>query len=105
MKTQNLEIYNIPTDCIAYCEAEGLAKCFAAYANECAGEYINCVGLNQNSGYIYIALENGITICSMLGRRVEYLVTDFEDGEEYFFDEYDEAQNFDPSNKINEDEN
>jgi hypothetical protein len=27
----------------------------------------------------------------MVGCDVEYLVTDFEDGEEYFFDSYEEA--------------
>ena len=49
------------------------------------------VGFNSNSGYVYIALENGISICSMLGRDVEYLVTDFNDGEEHFLDSYEEA--------------
>lgn len=51
------------------------------------------VGFNENSGYVYIALENGISICSMLGREVEYLITNFEDGEETFFDEYEIALN------------
>ena len=50
------------------------------------------VGFNENSGYVYIALENGISICSMLGQDVEYLVTDFEDGTEYFLDTYEEAE-------------
>ena len=53
------------------------------------------VGFNSRSGYVYIALENGISICSMLGRDVEYLVTDFETGEEFFFDEYSEAEESD----------
>jgi hypothetical protein len=30
----------------------------------------------------------------MLGRDVEYLVTDFNDGQEYFFDTYEEAESF-----------
>lgn len=93
MKTQ-IEINGLSTDGIAYCEAEALSKVFAAYANDCAGEYIMEVGFNPNSGYVYIALDNGISICSMLGRDVEYLVTDFEDGEEHFFDSYEEAQTF-----------
>jgi hypothetical protein len=50
------------------------------------------VGFNSNSGYVYISLENGISICSMLGRGVEYLVTNFEDGEETFFESYGEAE-------------
>lgn len=78
---------------IAFCEAQGLAKCFQAYANECTGEYImdGGIGFNSNSGYVYIALDNGVQICSMLGRDVEYLVVDFETGEETFFDTYEEA--------------
>jgi len=95
MYTKNqLQINGLSQDRIAYCEAEGLSKVFAAYASECVVEYINEIGFNPNSGYVYIALENGITICSMLGRDVEYLVTDFKDGEEHFFDEYSQATSF-----------
>ncbi len=77
---------------IAYCEAKGLSNCFKAYADDCAGEDIMEVGFNPNSGYVYIALENGISICSCLGKEVEYLVLDFEDGEEFFFDSYKDAE-------------
>ena len=87
----NLEIHNI-SDSIAYCEAQGLAICFQAYADECARASIMAVGFNSNSGYVYIALDNGISICSMLGRGVEYLVTNFEDGEETFLESYNEAE-------------
>jgi hypothetical protein len=52
----------------------------------------DCIGFNANSGYVYIALEDGITIASMLGRDVEYIVTDYNDGEEFFFDTYKEAE-------------
>ena len=77
---------------IAYCEAMGLSKCFEAYANYFSGDTIFEVGFNPNSGYVYIALEETqISICSMLGRAVEYLITDFEDGTELFFDTYQEA--------------
>ena len=48
-------------------------------------------GFNKNSGYVYIALENGVCICSCFGQAVEYLVTDFETGEEHFFETYKEA--------------
>jgi hypothetical protein len=51
-----------------------------------------CTGMNMNTGYVYIALENGITIASNFGQRVEYIVTDFEDGEEYFLDTYKQAE-------------
>jgi hypothetical protein len=80
------------TSNIAYCESKGLAKCFDAYAESCSREDILEVGFNSNSGYVYIALENGISICSMLGRDVEFLVTDFETGEETFYDNYEEAE-------------
>jgi hypothetical protein len=76
---------------IAYCEAKGISKCFLAYAEYVGMEDIMEIGFNPNSGYTYIALENGISICSGLGRDVEYLVTNFYNGEEYFFDSYEEA--------------
>ncbi len=95
MRTQTqLEIYGLTTEGIAYCEAKGLSNVFSAYADECAAEDIMQVGFNPNSGYVYIALENGISICSMLGREVEYLVTDMDDGEEFFFDSYQKAESF-----------
>jgi hypothetical protein len=86
-----MEIFNLERP--AFCEAMGLSKVFKAYADNCTGEDIMMTGFNENSGYVYIALENGISICSMLGRDVEFLVTDFEDGQEFFFDSYDEAIN------------
>lgn len=84
-----MNIYNIESP--AYCEAIGLSNVFKAYAEDCSREEIQEVGFNPNSGYVYIALENSISICSMLGQRVEYLVTDFETGEEFFFDNYTQA--------------
>ena len=92
----NLEIHGFNFNSIAYCEAKGLSNCFKAYADFCSREEINCIGFNANSGYTYIALENGIQICSMLGRDVEYLITNFETGEEIFCDTYEEAENYDP---------
>ena len=76
-----------------YCETMGLSKCFKALA-EIDNKYVmdDCIGFNANSGYVYIALEDGITIASMLGRDVEYIVTDYNDGEEFFFDTYKEAE-------------
>lgn len=50
-------------------------------------------GFNKMSGYVYIALENSISICSCFGQEVEYLVTDFATGEEYFYETYEEALN------------
>jgi hypothetical protein len=102
MNTQNtLTIYGL-SQSIAACESAGLGNCFSAYADNCAGEDITGIGFNPNSGYTYIALENGISICSMLGREVEFLVTDFENGEEYFFPTYHEAETFEPSEEVSE---
>jgi hypothetical protein len=93
---ENLTIHGISQDGPAYCEAIGISKVFAAYAEHCVREDImySGVGFNPNSGYVYIALENGVTICSMLGNDVEYLVTNFDTGNEYFFDTYEEASTF-----------
>jgi len=85
-----MNYYNLENP--AYCEAKGLSKVHEAYANECPCEDIMEVGFNENSEYVYIALENGISIGSLLGNDVEYLVTDFEDGTEYFLDTYQEAE-------------
>lgn len=79
---------------IAYCEANGLSLVFGAYAEFCAGDDILEIGFNPNSGYVYIALENGISICSYLGQNVQYLCTNFETGEETFFESYNEAIEF-----------
>lgn len=87
---------------LAYCEAKGLSKIFMAYANECSRSEIMEIGFNPNSGYVYIALEEGISICSNLGQDVEFLVTDANDGEETFYDTYEAAEKHQES--LNEDE-
>ena len=51
-------------------------------------EKILCSGFNTQSGYVYIALENGVTIASCFGRRVEYIVTNPDTGKETFFSTY-----------------
>ena len=57
-----------------------------------ASEDIFEIGFNENSGYVYIALENGVSIASCFGQSVEYIVTDMENGEEFFYDSYTEAE-------------
>ena len=89
--TNNITINGVDGS-IAYCEAKGLSKVFMAYANECSRAEIMEVGFNPNSGYVYIALENGISICSSMGHQVDFLVTNFRNGEETFYDTYEEAQ-------------
>ena len=88
--TNTIEITGIGNS-ISYCEAKGLGLIFQAYANQCANEEIMGVGFNANSGYVYIALENGISICSCMGHQVDFLVTNFYNGEETFYDTYQEA--------------
>ena len=90
---KNLELHGFGTD-IAYLEAKGLSKCFNAYAENTEVEDIFEIGFNSNSWYVYIALETGISICCMLGREVEFLVTDAETGEEHFFETYTESLQF-----------
>jgi hypothetical protein len=87
-----MEIHGL-NNTICTLEAQGLANCFNAYAN-ISGEEIMEIGFNANTGYVYIALENGISICSQFGNDIEYLVTNFEDGEESFFETYEEAEKF-----------
>lgn len=85
-----MEIHNLESP--AYCEAMGLSKVWKAYADECSREDIMQVGFNENSGYVYIALENGVTIGSCMGQDVEYIVSGEE--EEMFFESYNEATNY-----------
>ena len=91
-----LQLNGFRSTYVAYCEAQGLSLCFSAYAEHSAGEDILEIGFNSNSGYVYIALENGISICSKFGRSVEYLVNDWNTGEEHFFYSYHEAETFEP---------
>jgi hypothetical protein len=72
----------------------------ASYVNICIdfmkyapNEEIMEVGYNSNSGYVYIALENGVTIASAFNQEVEYIITNFETGEEHFCETYNAALN------------
>lgn len=84
-------IYGLSYVGIAYCEANGLSKVFDAYANDCTLETIESIGFNAMSGYVYIALSNGVQIVSYMGREVKYVLTSFDDSYERFFDTYEEA--------------
>lgn len=76
----------------AYLEARSLARVWEAYAENCSREDIAEIGFNDQSGYVYIALEFGIDILSKFGQDVEYLVTDFDNGEEFFEETYEDAE-------------
>lgn len=75
MKTQNS---------FAYLEAKGKSKVWMAYAQHFASEEILEEGFNPNSGYVYIALENGVTIASSFGQDVDFIIYDEEEGQEMF---------------------
>lgn len=62
-----------------------------AYKDYAADEDIMECGFNKQSGYVYIALGNGISIASCFGQDVDYITYNFETGEEGFFDTYEEA--------------
>jgi hypothetical protein len=81
MKTQNS---------FAYLEAKGKSKVWMAYAEYFSGDEIMEEGFNHYSGYVYIALESGIQIASMLGQDVEYIGYNHETDEEQIFDNYED---------------
>jgi hypothetical protein len=87
MNTQNQTYFG-------YSDAKSKSIVWAAYAEHFSGEEILEEGFNPNSGYVYIALENGVTIASCFGQSVDYIVYDFEEGEENIFGSYDELQEF-----------
>ena len=86
-----MKMYNLNNP--AYLEAKGLSKVWKAYSENCPREDIMEVGFNENSGYVYIALENGISISSAFGQDVDYIVTDMDGVEDFFYDTIDEAIN------------
>lgn len=78
---------------VAYLEAKGKAIIWNAYAEYFASEDIMEEGFNPNSGYVYLFLDNGVTIASAFGQDVEFIVYDQETDDELFFDSIDELNN------------
>jgi len=85
------EIVEFPIDKMGSLDIESIDIVIKAYKKFADGEYIEFSGFNNMSGYVYICLSNGVQIISNFGQEVEFLVTHFEDGEEFFFDTYEEA--------------
>jgi hypothetical protein len=77
-----------------YSDAKSKSIVWAAYAENFAGEEIMQEGFNINSGYVYIALENGVTIASAFGQAVDFIIYDFEQGEEIIFETYQELNEY-----------
>ena len=73
-----------------YSDAISKSIVWRAYAIYFGGEEIQEEGFNMNSGYVYIALENGVTIASAFGQAVDFIVYDNETDEELFFDSIEE---------------
>ena len=85
-----MEIINF--DKMGSSEKHSLELVWKAYNDNTNGlEEIFEIGFNTNSGYVYIALECNIQIASCFGQEVDFIVTDFETGDEFFFDTYKEA--------------
>ena len=73
-----------------YSDAKSKSIIWAAYAEHFAGEEISEEGFNTNSGYVYLALENGVTIASAFGQAVDFYVYDFDNGDEFGFESIEE---------------
>jgi hypothetical protein len=85
---QNLDLSKLgPLELLSY---EIVLRNYNRYAiRECILE----TGFNSMSGYVYIALENGVQIVSNFGQDVEFIIYNYETENEYYFDTYDEALN------------
>jgi hypothetical protein len=74
-------------------DKKSLELVWKAYNDTRLNEDIFEIGFNLSSGYVYIALENNISIASCFGQSVDFIVTDYENGDEFYFDTYNEAYN------------
>ena len=74
-------------------DKKSLELVWKAYNDTRLNEDIFEIGFNLDSGYVYIALENNISIASCFGQSVDFIVTDYENGDEFYFDTYNEAYN------------
>ena len=86
-----MEIHNYEN--MGSLDKKSLELVWKAYNDTRLNEEIFEIGFNLSSGYVYIALENGVSIASCFGQPVDYIVTDYNNGEEFFLDTYDEAYN------------
>ena len=84
-----MEIINF--DKMGSSDKYSLELVWKAYNDIRLNEEIFEIGFNLNSGYVYIALENGVSIASCFGQEVDFIVTDHENSKEHFFDSYEEA--------------
>jgi len=64
---------------------------YSAIASHDTSLVAEFTGWNEQSGYAYISLENGVCIASAFDGPVEYIATAVEDGKEYFYAAYEPA--------------
>ena len=88
---QNEISVEFPIDKMGSLDIQSIDIVIKAYKKYASGEEIEFSGFNTQSGYVYIALSNGVQIISNFGQEVEFLVTDYETEEEIFLDTYTEA--------------
>jgi hypothetical protein len=86
-----IEIDGLDFSGISFAEAQGLAKVFQAYADNCPGEEISEIAFNDQTGDVYIALINQIDIVSSFGQPVNYAYIDLMNDEVFEFSDYDIA--------------
>lgn len=75
--------------------------CLNAYIDFGFRHCIDDIGFNSSNGAFYIALDNGITITSSFGQRVEFVTMNLDDDDtnpydnhEKEFDTYCQAENY-----------
>jgi len=69
--------------------------CLEALNNEANKQQIEDIGINDETGTVYIILDNGIIINSSFGQKVEFTVMDNkEDYQEKDFNNYYLAENY-----------
>ena len=75
--------------------------CLEAYIDHAFRHCIDDIGFNKSDGSFYITLDNGISITSAFGQKVEYTTLNLDDDDsnpyddhEKTFDTYYQAENY-----------
>ena len=93
--TDNLNFQKIiPNFSVGYLDAKSKAIVWRTYAESFSNMTIMEEGYNPNSGYVYIALEIGVTIASAFGHEAEFIIYDYETGEENFLESLEELNQY-----------
>lgn len=76
-------------------DMQSLTLVLDAFREFAFNQEVEDYGFNTNSGYVWLYLTNGCTIASCFGQDVDYIFTDFDNGEEVFLDTYQEWFEYD----------